>query len=648
VLDGNIAFNIDGEKSTRQPERMEGALWNDGVHVRRMWMMNNPVVLLRRMMDGQTRLSSVRREGDDNVIDLTLKEGDRLSAGFAANGLPAFVRWGSWHANLGQANFTTWLSGWVAWDGQDGALMPLGYDTRLDWRNIDYFKMYIDGYTVNAPAAHLAAPASVRATPARLFEAPRPITSVAIAPGIWRISNGTTVVAFKDHLVLFELGSNPDVAKTILAYARSLAPGKPIRYLVSSHNHFDHTAGIRQAVAEGITIIQRASTLQELKELAEHKAPDYPDDLARAPKPFKSLEMKDHLHLQDETQTLDLYWGRNNGHMADVVFGYVPSAKLIMEGDMVTAAYDWVHWPDTLRDVMAYYHLEVERISPSMPSPRSRQTSSLSNRPRNCSPAASGARGSIAPIRKPRTTSGPAARSRPNITDGGRANNEIDMAAWPGHLRADRRLFASPAGGRARSYPIGSIHELMEDIVEPSADAVWDSTAILTDAKGIHNNAPTTPEQWEKVRHSALTLVEVMNLVAMDGRRVIPEGEQMGAGGTLDAAAIQARLVQNHADFARHAASLQAVAVEALRAIDARDLKKLDMAGAKIDAACEGCHLQFWYPPRDEKNPEPEQPDGHPATGSSWHRSHAGRPMARTGASPAHQFWRRADGRLPL
>lgn len=364
VLDGNIAFNIDGEKSTRQPERMEGALWNDGVHVRRMWMMNNPVVLLRRMMDGQTRLSSVRREGDDNVIDLTLKEGDRLSAGFAANGLPAFVRWGSWHANLGQANFTTWLSGWVAWDGQDGALMPLGYDTRLDWRNIDYFKMYIDGYTVNAPAAHLAAPASVRATPARLFEAPRPITSVAIAPGIWRISNGTTVVAFKDHLVLFELGSNPDVAKTILAYARSLAPGKPIRYLVTSHNHFDHTAGIRQAVAEGIAIIQRASTLQELKELAEHKAPDYPDDLARAPKPFKSLEMKDHLHLQDETQTLDLYWGRNNGHMADVVFGYVPSAKLIMEGDMVTAAYDWVHWPDTLRDVMAYYHLDVERISP--------------------------------------------------------------------------------------------------------------------------------------------------------------------------------------------------------------------------------------------------------------------------------------------
>lgn len=365
VLDGSIPFNLgpDG-KGQRVADRMEGALWNDGVHMRRMWMMNNPAVLLRRMMDPSTTLSAARREGTVTVVDMVLREGDKLSAGFAANGFPAFVRWGSWHANLGQVNMTTYYSGWVAWDGQGGLQLPLGYSTRLDWRNIDYFKMYIDGYKVNTQIADLAAPAAVRTAPPPPVNAVPPLTSVNIAPGIWRISNGTNVVEFKDHLVLFELGANPSVAKAILAYARSLAPGKPIRYLVTSHNHFDHTAGIRQAVAEGITIIQRGSTLQELKELAEHRAPDYPDDLARAPRPFKSREMGEHLRLSDETQTLDLYWGRNNGHMADVVFGYVGSAKLIMEGDMVTAAYDWVHWPDALRDSIAYYGLTVERVSP--------------------------------------------------------------------------------------------------------------------------------------------------------------------------------------------------------------------------------------------------------------------------------------------
>jgi hypothetical protein len=50
--------------------------------------------------------------------------------------------------------------------------------------------------------------------------------------------------------------------------------------------------------------------------------------------------------------------------MADVLFAYVPSEKLLMEGDMVSAAYDWQHWPDTFRDVVAHYKLDVERISP--------------------------------------------------------------------------------------------------------------------------------------------------------------------------------------------------------------------------------------------------------------------------------------------
>ncbi len=36
--------------------------------------------------------------------------------------------------------------------------------------------------------------------------------------------------------------------------------------------------------------------------------------------------------------------------------------------------------------------------------------------------------------------------------------------------------------------------------------------------------------------------------------------------------------------------------MEALRAIDARKLDGISDAGGTIDAACEGCHLQFWYP----------------------------------------------------
>jgi hypothetical protein len=70
------------------------------------------------------------------------------------------------------------------------------------------------------------------------------------------------------------------------------------------------------------------------------------------------------LRMSDDTQMLDIYWARNNGHMADVLVGYVPSERLLMEGDLVTAAFDWQHWPDGFRDVVTKYSLNVERISP--------------------------------------------------------------------------------------------------------------------------------------------------------------------------------------------------------------------------------------------------------------------------------------------
>lgn len=363
-LDGDVAYDVNGEKFVRQARRSETPLWNDGVHMRRMWMMNNPAVLVRAMSAPATRLSEPKQENGLTVIDATLAEGDKLSAGFQPDGLPAFVRWSDPHPNLGQVTFTTWFSGWVAWDGADGIRLPLGYTTRLDWRNIEYFKVYVDSYKVNAPIPDLAAPAATKAADEPPSNPVRQLTSVPAGRGIWRINNGTTVVEFSDHLVLFELGVLPDEAKATLAYARKLGHGKPVRYLVASHNHFDHTLGLRQAVAEGITVIQRPTTLEQFQETINRPAPDYPDDLARSPKPFKQKVMGDRLRLQDKTQTLDIYWGRQNGHMADVVFAYAPEQKVMMEGDLVTAAYEWQNWPDTFRDVTAYYKLDVLKISP--------------------------------------------------------------------------------------------------------------------------------------------------------------------------------------------------------------------------------------------------------------------------------------------
>ena len=365
VLDGDVAYDINGGKTVRVARESDNPLQVDGVHVRRMLMMTNPVVLVRAMLESGARLSAPKRQASTSTIDVTLKEGDKLTAAFASSGLPAWIRWSSRHTNVGQMNFTTSFSGWSDATGNSGIMLPLAYETRLSYRNVDYVKLYVDAYQLDTTLQDLAAPDAVRKAPEPPSYPVPPITSQRIGKGVWRVDQGgTTVIEFRDHIVLFELGVNVTTAKAVIAHARTLAPGKPVTHLITSHNHFDHTAGLRQAVAEGLTIVQRRASEAQFKDMAAHAAPDYPDDLARAPKPLKFQAVDEHLRMSDDTQTLDVYWARNNGHMADVLVGYVASERLLMEGDLVTAAFDWQHWPDGFRDVVSKYSLNVERISP--------------------------------------------------------------------------------------------------------------------------------------------------------------------------------------------------------------------------------------------------------------------------------------------
>ena len=128
-------------------------------------MVTNPAVLVRALMDPATRVSAARRQGAVEAVDVTLKEGDQLTAAFAATGLPAWIRWATRHTNVGQMNFTTTFSGWSDATGTSGLLLPLAYQTRLSYRNVDYVKLYVDTYRIDTAIADLAVPAAVRAAP---------------------------------------------------------------------------------------------------------------------------------------------------------------------------------------------------------------------------------------------------------------------------------------------------------------------------------------------------------------------------------------------------------------------------------------------------------------------------------------------------
>jgi cytochrome c556 len=145
--------------------------------------------------------------------------------------------------------------------------------------------------------------------------------------------------------------------------------------------------------------------------------------------------------------------------------------------------------------------------------------------------------------------------------------------------------------------PQFSILEIMESIVMPAAQTIWDSVAVDVTEKGTVEKGPVTDEDWEKLRWTAVELAEATNLLVVQGRRVAPPGTKSeNPDSELEPEQMQALIAKNRGAFVAHAHVLHEAAMEALRAIDARKLDGISDAGGTIDAACEGCHLQFWYP----------------------------------------------------
>ncbi|MEP7311226.1 MAG: MBL fold metallo-hydrolase [Pseudomonadota bacterium] len=362
-LDGDLAFNAD-EKGELQriPRASEGVLQHDGVHMRRMWMMNNPVVAVRAALEPGASQANLRHVGKVTSVDVRLPEGDRFTLGFHdASGLPAWIAWNNPHDNLGEVRYTTYFTGFAPFDG---LLLPLGYLTRINWRDIDYLKIYVDDYTVDAAIPDLAAPDSLRSAPEPPARAVRPLEAVPVVKGMWRIDSGTIVFEFADHLTLFELGGNQAQAKAVIELARTLVPGKPVSEVIVSHAHFDHIAGIRVAIAEGLKIISRRNNETIFRDMASRRGVEFRDAQDRAAKPLAFVPVDEHLRLSDASQRVDLYWARANTHMAEALFAYLPAAKVMVEGDIATAALDYQFWPDNYMDNIEYYKLDVETLAP--------------------------------------------------------------------------------------------------------------------------------------------------------------------------------------------------------------------------------------------------------------------------------------------
>jgi glyoxylase-like metal-dependent hydrolase (beta-lactamase superfamily II) len=201
-----------------------------------------------------------------------------------------------------------------------------------------------DGYpaldiTVSAvtanPAVNIDVPQNVRA-----FQPPPiRVESQKLAEGVYYLTGGThhsLAIEMADHIVVVDTPNNQARGEAVLAKAKELIPNKPIRYVVTSHHHWDHLGGIRAAIDEGATIVTHQSNKAFLERVAKTPHTIAPDREATSKKAVKIQTVGDDGRLTDGKRVIELHRLQGYEHTGDMLIVYLPAEKILGEPDAFT------------------------------------------------------------------------------------------------------------------------------------------------------------------------------------------------------------------------------------------------------------------------------------------------------------------------
>jgi len=240
------------------------------------------------------------------------------------------------------------------------------------------FSMYVLGANANpanlqalmtppAPAGRGgAAPGGAPAGGGRGAAAAAP-TSEKLAEGVFRINGAYNALAVEmaDYVVLFEPGpQNLERARAVINETKRVIPNKPIRYGVISHHHLDHTQGLAEAVAEGITIVTPAVNRAYLMSAMSAPRTLAPDTLSKSgKKPLVEGFTGDKRVFQDGTRTFEIHVIKGLPHADGLVIGWLPKEKLLVYADMFNLPTDAAPVPNPPVVGTQVFAANMERLS---------------------------------------------------------------------------------------------------------------------------------------------------------------------------------------------------------------------------------------------------------------------------------------------
>jgi glyoxylase-like metal-dependent hydrolase (beta-lactamase superfamily II) len=143
------------------------------------------------------------------------------------------------------------------------------------------------------------------------------------------------VVEYNDYLLVAEAPLNSGNGELIIAEARKIAPGKPIKYFVFCHYHPDYIGGIRAFIHKGATVLCTKGDMQYVEYLANASHTMNPDSLELQPQQLQTEDIGGHKTISDGKYQMEIYFiGSKSEHTKDYLVYYFPQEKMLFEGDL--------------------------------------------------------------------------------------------------------------------------------------------------------------------------------------------------------------------------------------------------------------------------------------------------------------------------
>src|SRR5262249_14612440 len=350
IVSGNYAWNMDGQNPVPQP-----GFYLAGIPVaefRQLDILLTPHGFLKAALAANPTAISLTLPGSPGAITQNGKAT-----------IVSFVAMGKYRVNgtFNDQNLLELVQTWVPNPVYGDMLYELRYTNYKDFAGVKFptvlhihqgdprlsvahnsMEITVNNVQPNVSVAAITVPDAVQKATAPPVRA----ESQKLADGVWFIGGGShnsVAVEFRDFAAVIEAPLNEERSLAVLAEVNRLIPNKPIRYVVNTHHHFDHSGGLRTYLAQGATIITHQANAEYYERVLFNPAPRtlQPDRFSmyypyfsggRRPLPIERVNQK--YVVSDGVRTLDLYPMQGLNHASTMLIAYLPKERILVNADL--------------------------------------------------------------------------------------------------------------------------------------------------------------------------------------------------------------------------------------------------------------------------------------------------------------------------